>query len=64
MNDNTKINQIAKIFCQLFVESLKKPSDDHQEDIDKFIVKRMTNSLNYMNAEGFIEGFSFDKITE
>lgn len=61
MNNNTNINQIAKIFCQLFVDSLKKPSDDCKEDIDKFIVKRMTNTLDYMNAEGFIEGYSIDK---
>ena len=61
MDNKTNINEIAKIFCQLFVSSLKKPSDDHQEDIDKFIVKRMTNTLDYMNAEGFIEGYSIDK---
>jgi hypothetical protein len=64
MDDNTKMKEIAKIFCELFCESLKRPSDDPQEDIDKFIVKRMSNTLDYMNAEGFIEGFSIDKITE
>lgn len=61
MDNNTNINQIAKIFCQLFVDSLKKPSDVYQEDIGEFIVKRMTNTLDYMNAEGFIKGYSIDK---
>ena len=61
-NNNTNVNQIAKIFCKLFVDSLKKPSDDPQEDIGEFIVKRMTNTLDYMNAEGFIEGYQIDKM--